>query len=273
MLNMCLMSNGKHRPLPEAERHAAILKFLSESQFASVNDIVDLLKVSPATVRRDFAKLHATEAARVVHGGIAPTERIEGGATLYRPYLENETINVAQKQAIGTAAAKLCSDGDTIFIHGGSTCSIFAKSLHKKSVRVFTNSFPVAAGIWENPRSSLNLLGGDLHREPAILYSPFPWTEEFFVSKYFMGALGIDRDGLLENDPLFVKIIDMVVRRANEVVVLADSSKFHVRPRLRALPFNRVTALITDDGIPERYAKQVEEHGVRLIIANATTTT
>lgn len=251
----------------ETDRQNAIVALLKDAQFASVNDIVSVLKVSSATIRRDIAKLDSIGAVRKVHGGITAIEGDTGSATRGKPFRENQVIQVSQKQAIAWEAEKLCNEGDTIFIHGGTTCSIFSRSLKNKSLKIYTNSFPVAENIWRNDNCHLHLLGGDLHREPAILYSPQLWDEEFYVSRFFVGTLGISPEGLLENNPLLVRVIEMVVGRTSEVVVLADSSKFSVRARLRALPFNRISTLITDDGISDRDAKMVEEAGVQLIVA------
>lgn len=259
------------RRMNEQDRHAAILAMLSTAQFASINDIVSRLHVSYATVRRDISKLDQAGAVRKVHGGLTRIESGGGLSAIGRPYRENQAIQTAQKHAIALEARRLCHDGDTIFIHGGTSCSIFADQLSELSLRIFTNSVPVAESIWTSSTCHLHLLGGDLHREPAIFYSTELWEEEFYVSKYFLGTLGIGPDGLLENNPLLVRVIDMVVGRASEVVVLADSSKFGVRARLKALPFDRIGTLITDDGVSDGDAKMVEDAGVHLIVARRGT--
>jgi len=249
--------------LSEADRQSAVLEQLRLEQFITVSDIVELLAVSPATVRRDFAKLDRKKLARVVHGGITGIEEM-GRA---RPYLENELINVSQKQAIGVAATRLCNDGDTIFIHGGSTCSIFARSIGSASLNIITNSIPVAQITWENPRCNLRVIGGDLHRETGALYSPQALTEEFFVSKYFVGALGVGQECLYESDPLLVRVSELVSNRASEVVVLADSSKFNVQTRLKSLELSKVSSLITDDRVSDRDVERIESAGVNVVVA------
>lgn len=252
----------------ENERQQAIVNLLADAQFASVTDIVDVLNASPATIRRDIAKLHAQGMVRKVHGGITAAGLTGIGSTRAKPYLENQVINVDKKDAIARTAADLCTDGDTIFIHGGTTCSLFSRKLAAKNLKIFTNSVAVADAIWNGSSCNLHVLGGDLHREPAIFYSPQLWSEEFYVSRYFLGTLGLDGEGLLENNPLLVRVIDMVVGRASEVVVLADSTKFSARARLRALTYDRISTLITDDGLSDSAAKIVEDAGIQLIIAN-----
>lgn len=251
----------------EAARHQAILDMLKDEQFATVAELSDRLAASSATIRRDIAKLADKGMVRKVHGGIAGLNGRAAGMFRGKPYRENEVINVAQKQAIAGEAVKLCDDGDTIFIHAGSTCSIFARSLAGRSLRVYTNSIAVSDSIWRNSNCHLHLLGGDLHREQAVLHSPRAWSEEFYVAKCFLGTLGITSDGLFENDPLLAHVVEMIVRRSGEVVVLADSSKFSLRTRIHCLPIGRISTLVTDDGISDKDAQMMEAAGVQLIIA------
>lgn len=252
----------------ELERQKYILDLVRERQFITVNDLSDLMDASPATIRRDVVKLDQRALLRKVHGGIARIDD-EPGIARGKPYRENQVLNVVQKQAIAQAAAQLCHDGDTIFIHAGSTCSLFSRSLTTKSLRVYTNSIAVSENIWRNEHCHLHLLGGDLHREQAVLHSQRAWDEQFFVAKCFMGTLGLGPDGLLENDPLLVRVVEMIAKRASDVIVLADSSKFAMRPRLHALAFSHVSTLVTDDGVTDKDAKMIEDAGVQIVIAPA----
>jgi DeoR family ulaG and ulaABCDEF operon transcriptional repressor len=60
------------------------------------------------------------------------------------------------------------------------------------------------------------------------------------------------------------------MHQADELVVLVDSSKFRQRSSLILCPLDRVTTIITDDGIPEEAVRMIEDAGVTLIIASVT---
>ena len=60
--------------MTEAERHKLMLDVLKDRPFASVRDLQRVVDASPATIRRDIAKLSATGAVRKVFGGIATVE-------------------------------------------------------------------------------------------------------------------------------------------------------------------------------------------------------
>ena len=57
--------------MSDLSRHKAIVSLLDEQAFVSVNDLVSITGVSPATVRRDIDKLAEAGLGQKVHGGIA----------------------------------------------------------------------------------------------------------------------------------------------------------------------------------------------------------
>jgi DeoR family transcriptional regulator, ulaG and ulaABCDEF operon transcriptional repressor len=141
-------------------------------------------------------------------------------------------LGVAAKKAIAQAAAALVQDGDALIIHGGSTCYLFALLLANRNVSIYTNSMPLAATLWQNGTCHLTLSGGDLYREPGIVFSPQAGPPEFYASKFFLGAQAITPTGMQESHPLVVRETEMLLQRADEVIVLADSRKFGTAPAI-----------------------------------------
>lgn len=254
--------------MTEAERHKLMLDVLKDRPFASVRDLQGVLDASPATIRRDIAKLSATGAVRKVFGGIAtadsagPLDRVAA-----RPFTENQMLGVAAKKAIAQEAAAIVWEGDALIIHGGSTCYLFAMLLANRNVRIYTNSMPLAATLWQNGTCHLTLSGGDLYREPGIVFSPEAGPPEFYASKFFLGAQAISPAGMHESHPLVVRETELLLQRADEVVVLADSRKFGVRARYPIMPLSRIGTLITDDGLTDINHKMLIDAGIRVIIA------
>lgn len=254
--------------MTEVERHKLMLDLLKDRPFASVRDLQGILDASPATIRRDIAKLSSAGAVRKVFGGIAtaessgPLDRVAA-----RPFTENQMLGVTAKKAIAQEAAALVQEGDALIIHGGSTCYLFALLLANRNVRIYTNSMPLAATLWQNGTCHLTLSGGDLYREPGIVFSPEAGPPEFFASKFFMGAQAITPTGMQESHPLVVRETELLLQRADEVVVLADSRKFGVRARYPIMPLSRIGTLITDDGLTDANHKMLTDAGIHVIIA------
>jgi DeoR family ulaG and ulaABCDEF operon transcriptional repressor len=111
------------------------------------------------------------------------------------------------------------------------------------------------------------LAGGDLHREPGIVYSASGLPPEFFAARLFMGAQGIGPTGFMESNALVGREMERLLGRTDEVVILADSRKFGIRARHTTMSLSRVGTLVTDDGLSDSDAKMLESASVRLIIA------
>lgn len=63
------------------------------------------------------------------------------------------------------------------------------------------------------------------------------------------------------------RLVGALVDRADEIVLLADASKFDARARHLSLPFERVGTLITDDRIRDDQLAAARAKGVKVIVA------
>lgn len=251
----------------EAERRRVIIATLKDRPFATVRDLVDVLGVSPATIRRDIAKLHDLGSIRKVFGGIASPEGTAAERVHAKPFEENQVLNVEAKKAIAAAAAGLVRDGDSIIINGGSTCFLLAQLLGGRPLRVYTNAMPVGAWLWQHGIAHLVMAGGDLHREPGILHASETAEPAFYASKFFLGTQAIGPQGLMESHPLLARANRQLTEWADEVVVLADSSKFRVRARHTIMSLTRISTLVTDSGLAADDRRMLEDTGIRVLIA------
>jgi DeoR family ulaG and ulaABCDEF operon transcriptional repressor len=136
-------------------------------------------------------------------------------------------------------------------------------------MQILTNSFPIAEHLLRNSKNTITVPGGAIYREQNIILSPFDndVTRNFYARRMFTSAKGISPIGVMEGDPLLIQAEQKLLNQAEELVLLADSSKFASRSSLILCPLERVHTVITDDGISPRDAKFVEQSGIRLIVA------
>lgn len=251
----------------ESERHALIKSVLRGRAFATVRDLVEVTRASPATIRRDIDKLDSAGEVRKVYGGITAVEGLAPREGLSaRPFDENRWLAVEAKKAIAAEAEKLCRDGESLIINAGTTCYLFGTLLARRSMRIFTNSMPLAAYLAESGTCQLTVSGGELHREPGIIQAVPATVPDVYASKFFVGAQGIGAAGVLESHPLLVRSVQLLLECTDEVIVLADSRKFGLRPRHAVFGLDRIGTLITDDGLSDPDARMLEDEGVKVII-------
>ncbi|MCG7349606.1 DeoR/GlpR family DNA-binding transcription regulator [Sphingomonas sp. ACRSK] len=248
----------------DSVRHERILELLRESPFASARNLSERLSVSVATVRRDIDKLDEQGRARKVYGGISAIDGAIAHGVFARTYVESSDIAIAAKEAIAAEAATMVQEGDAVIVHGGSTCFRLGERIARRTIRLCTNSMPLAAMLGESGTCALTVAGGELHREPRILHGA-P-AAPFYASKFFLSAQGVSERGLLESHPLLVDAAGRFAESADRIVALIDSSKFAVGARQLSLPWSRIDTLITDDGLADEHREMVEGKGVDIRI-------
>ena len=258
--------------LHETERQRVIIAAVQTRPVVTVAELCEVTGSSEATIRRDIAALHVQGKLRRVRGGAEALTPPEQGGLMGRPFSVNETINIAQKRAIARAAVDLCKDGEPIIINGGTTTYQMVHHLTDRRLSVFTNSFGIAEFLIHNSRNSVVIPGGTIYREQNVILSPFGGVvaSHFYAKRMFIGCQGIGAHGLMEADPMVVQSELGLIGQADELIVLADSSKFSGRSSLILCGLDRIAAVITDSGIRDEDRQMLETAGVRLIVAHTT---
>ncbi|ALA18998.1 MULTISPECIES: DeoR/GlpR family DNA-binding transcription regulator [Chelatococcus] len=256
----------------ERERHRIILSAVQEKPVATIQDLVELTSASEATIRRDIAALHVQGRLRRVRGGAEALNPAHIGSLAAKPFRVSEGEHLAQKRAIAREAVALCTDGDPIILNGGTTTFQMVHYLTSRRLQVFTNSFAIAEHLVKHSKNQVTLPGGAIYRDQSIILSPFDndVTRNFYARRMFMGAQGVGPIGVMERDALIIQAEQKLINQADELVLMVDSSKFSRRSSLILCPLERVSTLITDDGIPDAARAMIEDAGIRLIVAATT---
>lgn len=240
------------------DRHRQLLDELRLRGSAQVEQLADVLSVSAATVRRDLALLEAEGLLSRVHGG-AYLEAGEGR----RPTPPEPDVDSA-KQRIGRAAAERVVDGMTIMVLAGSTTSSMLPHLARREITVVTNGLDVAHTLARHPSVTLVMLGGVLHREQMTLLGPMTAMNmaDLHVDVLFAGAWGVNPDvGVTGSKVVQAGYHHSMLKHANALVVLADSTKFGRRGPTVLAAVDQVEGFVTDRGAPDTVVEALRAHG------------
>jgi len=263
-----------------AEREKLILDYLGQRGFISFKDLEKRVEASAATIRRDLDRLVTAGLITRVRGGAQISERGKkshsSGVTreahlLGVPFHENVNRHRPQKEAIGRAAAKLCTAGEGIMIDGGSTTLQMCSHLAGLNLQVLTNSLHIVSALLNQPGTRLLVPAGQVFPEQDIILSAAgeDGMPRFHAPKLFMGAASLGSSGLMQADIILVSAERHLIERADEIIVLADSSKFDGPSGHVACHLDEIDTVITDRGISAQHAKMLEKAGVRLVIADS----
>ncbi|WP_459850398.1 DeoR/GlpR family DNA-binding transcription regulator [Dongia sp. agr-C8] len=252
----------------QRQRHHMICEIVATQGYATVPDLMTRLEASRATVARDIQELALAGRIRKVRGG---AEAMHGAPALDEPKFDASQLrNRERKRAIARAAAELCQSGESIIMDGGTTVFAMTEFIAGRDLEVLTNSFPIAEVLMKRGRGRVILPGGEVFREQGLILSPFEddTIERFIASKIFIGARAITQHGLMQTDPLLIRAEQKLIRQAEQMIVLTDSSKFSNRGSLILCPLERIHTIVTDDGVESGTHKMLTDAGIRVIVAH-----
>ncbi len=247
------------------ERRAQLLELIRTHRFATLDELAKALSVSESTIRRDLDYLEEQGDARRIHGGVLYT----GSSPKLPDFDVRQPIRWIQKKAIAKKTVELIEPSDAILLDGGSTTYEVARLLVGKPLHVVTNSLPVANLFSSDAVSDLVLIGGNICPRSGVARGPYAdkMIASLRVRKTILSVAAINEQGFFNNNLLVVETERAMMRAADEVIVVADSSKFGHQSLAHLCRLGEVKYLISDDGLSDRWCRLIEQTGTKVILA------
>ena len=248
-------------------RRKHLLEFIRVRRFAALPELADQLQVSESTVRRDLEFLEEEGLTRRIHGGVLYT-----GTSPKLPHFDAwQPAEWDQKRAIARRAVERIESGDTVLLDGGSTTYEVARLLVGRPLHVVTTSLPVANLFASDANSDLILIGGNICPRTGVAQGPYAdkMLGMVRVRRSILSVAGISDEGLYNNNLLLVETERAMMEAADEVIIVADSTKFGRQSLGHLCPLEDVDYLVVDPGITEGWRQKIVDAGVQLLIAEA----
>ena len=175
---------------------------------------------------------------------------------------------------IGRAAADLIKGGDRIILDSGTTVLQVAQELAVdpppgEQVTVITASLPVLRALAQARHVHVIVLGGIFLPEHQVLVGPQTLAnlQNLHADKLFLGADGLGvESGLTSAAVLEAEVSRAMVRAAEEVIVVTDSSKINNVGFTPIMPLSKMNRLITDQQAPDDFVSALREMGVQVTL-------
>ena len=163
-------------------------------------------------------------------------------------------------------------EGDTIVLDTGTTLYEFSKRLKSfKTLTVVTNDLQIAFYLEKETQAQVILLGGAVRKgfHCAVGARTLASLEGLHVDKAFIAANGVSTaNGITTPNIEMSKVKELFVQMANEVYLLADSSKMGRTSFARFAGLKDFDMLITDSGIPQDFLQELNNMDVDVTIAD-----
>lgn len=208
------------------ERLAEITRLVNQKGTIRISEIVDSLKVTDMTVRRDFLELEEQGVLTKIHGGARSNKAFQ-----YKEYSHSEKNiqNKEAKKAIAAKAVTLIEEGDTVFLGPGTTISFLAEAITHSKLTVITNCLPVFSIL--SPKKSEDfqvfLLGGEFRQVTESFVGEIANTilDKMRFSKMFFSSNAVKGNDVMTSTISEAYTQSLAIKHSIEKYLLVDSSK------------------------------------------------
>lgn len=253
------------------QRHEVVVAEVRRRGSVRVSELATLLAVSEMTVRRDLDHLDEAGLLTKVHGGA--TLRIEH--TTDEPGFEAKSLrNMAEKHAIALAAAAVVRPHSAVGVTAGTTTWQLAYHLvDVPHLTVVTNSVPVADVLHQHQRADRTvILTGGTRTPSDALVGPVAVgaLRSLHLDTVFMGVHGFSlRGGFTTPNVMEADTNAAFVAATDDLVVVADHTKWDVTGMCTIAPLRAARMIITDAGVAPDTRALLTDQVERLVLADA----
>ncbi|AEI44697.1 DeoR/GlpR family DNA-binding transcription regulator [Paenibacillus mucilaginosus] len=248
-----------------AERYEKIVALVNERGSIRVSELSELCQVTEETIRRDLDRLEAAGRLKRSHGGAVSVKEQQGEI----PYAEREVMHAEEKRRIAQEAVLRIQPHDRVLLDASTTAWYMASYLPDIPLTVLTNSIRVATELSSKEKVEVICTGGQLAKRSLSYVGPLAERslEAYHVDKLFLSCKGVHLErGISESNELQARVKQRMIDIADEVILLADASKFGVRAFTQVAELSGVHAMITDRRLGEDAVAQLREKGLPVTI-------
>lgn len=204
--------------MQKQERIEQVLQIIKSRKFCTVEELVQELHYSPATIRRDLTHLAQRELIQKSYGGASYTGD--------RSFAVREHQHTTVKMRLCHAASDLIQEGNTVFVDGTTTTYFLRDVLLKKQhLTVVTTNLKLAIDLCEQgvrcfvPGGQLcdtTMLGGAMTANAL---------ESFSFDVAFLSPGRISHDGRFSIPEVFSGSTRAVLKNAQKCICLYHKEK------------------------------------------------
>jgi DeoR family transcriptional regulator, aga operon transcriptional repressor len=251
----------------QQDRLGLILERLNSQSSVSVPELAVALEVSQASVRRDLQLLESQQLLSRTHGGAVASGVLYELPMRYRGGQRHEAKRAIAKVAVQLLGPEVSSVG----LNGGSTTTEVARALAARSgLRVVTNALNIASELAVRSNIDLVVCGGSARAESYELVGPLAemTLANLNIEVAIIGVDGVNiTAGLTTHHEVEAQTNRCLLRAAERVIVVADSSKIGRRGFARISEIGVVSDLVTDSDVKDSDVAELERAGLKVHLA------
>src|SRR3954469_24498576 len=252
----------------QQDRLGVILERLSAHGTVDVAELSGELSVSQASVRRDLQLLESQQLLTRTHGGAVSSGVLYELPMRYRGGQRHEAKRAIAKYAVGL----LGKDVSSVGLNGGSTTTEVARALAGRTgLRVVTNALNIASELAVRSNIELVVCGGSARAESYELVGPLAelTLANINLDIAIIGVDGVSSSaGFTTHHEVEAHTNRALVRAAERVIVVADSSKVGRRGFAKIADIAVASDIVTDGGVDPHDVAELRRLGPQVHVVD-----
>ncbi|WP_404459564.1 DeoR/GlpR family DNA-binding transcription regulator [Oceanobacillus kapialis] len=247
------------------ERRSTILRLLKAKKRITVKELALEIGVSEATLRMDLNCLEQDNLLTRTHGGAV----LSGDRENDTSFSVRSKRNIDKKVKIAEKAFQTIKNKQCILLDGSSTVLELARYISKQSLQltVVTSGIQTALLLKENPSITVILIGGVATRVSSAIEGTLGISilDNVNIDTMYTSAKGFSISNGLTDFNLYEVFLKIeMIKRANKVIALIDSSKIGATSSAVYAKLNEVDSLITDQPLNKDFTEELGQKGVKI---------
>lgn len=245
------------------ERRNAIVEMVNAQGSVSFSQLKAAFpEVSEMTLRMDLKALDEQHLLVRIHGGAKSIQVAVGTDDLLGRRTQR---NAEEKALIAQKALGLLHNNMSFYLDSGSSGTALARVLPDAPYLIYTNSLSCALELARLDQAEIFMPGGALNRYSLSLCGSesLRALENVNFDLLFLGVTGYSAEtgfscGVCEEN----RLKQLVLRRAEKVAVLMDSSKLGLKSTFTTCGLGEVDMILSDGHLPEDFLEECRQKGV-----------
>lgn len=242
-----------------------------------ISEAAKLFKVTHETIRNDFDFLVREHGYERIHGGIKKSSA--SAVSSNYDFHQMKVVRVEEKKRICFTMMDMIHDGDCIYVDSGSTVTYILNFLNsKRNLTIVTPSIAFLmkyiieghSEMFEENRHEFIFVGGKVNSSIQTSYGTFfnEMMSDIHFDKAIFSCDAVDLNGEVMNaDETAYAVIRKAINQSKKRFLLADASKFDEMAKFKAVKFNEVDYLITEESLNEKWQDRLNQSSVKYIKA------
>lgn len=242
-------------------RKAKIKDVILEKKSVIVSELAKDFSVTEETIRRDLKTLEDEGFLIRTYGGAFIQDGVQNEVELSL----RETAYTDSKQLISQKCAEIIHNGDSIFLDASTTALFIAKAIRDMRLTVLTNSLKVINLLTDSPNIRLISIGGLFNSNNMSFFgrSSLASLDSYYVDKTFMSCRSLSQThGVTDSNEAMSEIRQKLLKRSNEIYVVADYSKFDKTSFISICGFEDIDGVITDKQLDQGWINFLNDNNV-----------